>query len=83
MDRLLLLAGVLLSMFYMTFAYDFYVGGKQGWVVNPQESYDLWAVNMRFQVNDKLGKNNPVLNSLILYNFLRAYAIIFFLLCSF
>ncbi|XP_020571447.1 early nodulin-like protein 2 [Phalaenopsis equestris] len=54
MDRLLLLAGVLLSLFSMSFAYDFYVGGKQGWVVKPDESYNIWAAKMRFQVNDKL-----------------------------
>ncbi|PKU79999.1 early nodulin-like protein 1 [Dendrobium catenatum] len=54
MDRLLPIAGVLLSLFHGSFGYDFYVGGKDGWVVKPHESYDLWAVNMRFQVNDKL-----------------------------
>uniref|UniRef100_A0A0A0KZL9 Phytocyanin domain-containing protein n=1 Tax=Cucumis sativus TaxID=3659 RepID=A0A0A0KZL9_CUCSA len=35
-------------------AYTFYVGGKDGWVLNPSESYDNWANRNRFRVNDVL-----------------------------
>ncbi|CAM8988644.1 unnamed protein product [Rhodiola kirilowii] len=34
--------------------YKFYVGGKRGWTVNPDESYSHWAERNRFQVNDTL-----------------------------
>ncbi|KAK9676827.1 hypothetical protein RND81_11G104100 [Saponaria officinalis] len=34
--------------------YKFYVGGKDGWVLNPSESYSHWAGRNRFQVNDTL-----------------------------
>lgn len=36
-------------------AYFFYVGGRDGWVLNPSESYSHWAERNRFQVNDSLG----------------------------
>ncbi|CAH9142092.1 unnamed protein product, partial [Cuscuta epithymum] len=35
-------------------ALEFDVGGSDGWVLNPSESYDHWANRMRFQVNDSL-----------------------------
>ncbi|XP_059442835.1 early nodulin-like protein 2 [Corylus avellana] len=35
-------------------AYKFYVGGKDGWVLNPSENYDHWVGRNRFQVNDTL-----------------------------
>ncbi|KAL7188068.1 hypothetical protein ACSBR1_038005 [Camellia fascicularis] len=35
-------------------AYQFNVGGKEGWVLNPSENYNHWAGRMRFQVNDTL-----------------------------
>ncbi|KAJ4845598.1 hypothetical protein Tsubulata_005729 [Turnera subulata] len=35
-------------------AYNFYVGGKDGWVLNPSENYSHWAGRNRFQVNDTL-----------------------------
>ncbi|KAJ8568049.1 hypothetical protein K7X08_020771 [Anisodus acutangulus] len=34
--------------------YKFYVGGKEGWVLNPSESYNHWAERNRFQVNDTI-----------------------------
>ncbi|CAI9088683.1 OLC1v1023087C1 [Oldenlandia corymbosa var. corymbosa] len=37
-----------------SYAYQFYVGGRAGWVVNPPEDYNHWAGRMRFQVNDTL-----------------------------
>lgn len=37
-----------------SYAYQFYVGGKDGWVPNPSENYNHWAERMRFSVNDTL-----------------------------
>ncbi|XP_065875860.1 early nodulin-like protein 4 [Euphorbia lathyris] len=34
--------------------YQFYVGGKDGWVLNPSENYTVWPHRHRFQVNDTL-----------------------------
>ncbi|KAM0059132.1 putative Phytocyanin domain, cupredoxin [Helianthus debilis subsp. tardiflorus] len=34
--------------------YTFHVGGKDGWVLDPRESYNHWAERNRFQVNDSL-----------------------------
>ncbi|KAI3812267.1 hypothetical protein L1987_16974 [Smallanthus sonchifolius] len=36
------------------YGYTFYVGGKDGWVLDPRESYSHWAERNRFQVNDTL-----------------------------
>ncbi|KAL9346064.1 hypothetical protein Peur_060917 [Populus x canadensis] len=42
-------------LFSSSVAYNsFYVGGKDGWVINPSESYHHWAERNRFQVNDSL-----------------------------
>ncbi|PON74863.1 Cupredoxin [Trema orientale] len=38
----------------VTQAYKFFVGGKDGWVLNPSESFNHWAERNRFQVNDTL-----------------------------
>ncbi|KAL5227856.1 hypothetical protein ABZP36_016121 [Zizania latifolia] len=35
-------------------AYVFYAGGRDGWVVDPAESYNHWAERNRFQVNDTI-----------------------------
>uniref|UniRef100_A0A0E0JFB0 Phytocyanin domain-containing protein n=1 Tax=Oryza punctata TaxID=4537 RepID=A0A0E0JFB0_ORYPU len=35
-------------------ARDFYVGGRDGWTINPAEPYNRWAERNRFQVNDRL-----------------------------
>ncbi|GMJ11442.1 hypothetical protein HRI_004813400 [Hibiscus trionum] len=32
----------------------FYVGGKEGWVLQPKEKYNDWAGKQRFQINDIL-----------------------------
>ncbi|KAG6637326.1 hypothetical protein CIPAW_11G170700 [Carya illinoinensis] len=46
---------VLLSCFLSSsLAYNFYVGGRDGWVLYPSESYSHWAERNRFQVNDTL-----------------------------
>lgn len=48
---------VLLALFACSsHAYQFIIGGKDGWVVNPYENYNHWAERMRFQVNDTLCK---------------------------
>ncbi|KAI5662536.1 hypothetical protein M9H77_21859 [Catharanthus roseus] len=41
-------------LLYSSSAFQFNVGGRQGWVVNPLENYNTWAGRMRFQVNDTL-----------------------------
>ncbi|MQM09726.1 hypothetical protein Taro_042606 [Colocasia esculenta] len=50
----LVAALVVTVMMGSSHAYDFYVGGRQGWVQSPSESYDAWAGRNRFQVNDRL-----------------------------
>ncbi|CAN6694343.1 unnamed protein product [Malus baccata var. baccata] len=37
-----------------TQGYKFYVGGRDGWVLNPSENYNHWAERNRFNVNDNL-----------------------------
>lgn len=32
-----------------------FVGGRDGWILSPSESYNHWTGNTRFQVNDTLG----------------------------
>ncbi|KAH6835543.1 early nodulin-like protein 1 [Perilla frutescens var. hirtella] len=39
---------------HSSYSYQFVVGGKNGWVVNPSENYNQWSGRMRFQVNDTL-----------------------------
>ncbi|KAF5960224.1 hypothetical protein HYC85_001433 [Camellia sinensis] len=51
--RLLCLLVVVVLMGWSE-AYQFNVGGKEGWVLNPSENYKHWAGRMRFQVNDTL-----------------------------
>ncbi|KAJ8621716.1 hypothetical protein MRB53_030245 [Persea americana] len=34
--------------------YEFFVGGTDGWVLNPSEKFNHWAERNRFQVNDTL-----------------------------
>ncbi|WOK91435.1 hypothetical protein Cni_G00126 [Canna indica] len=50
----LLLVGVLMGLATCSWSYDFNVGGRDGWVPNPSESYSSWAGRNRFQVNDTL-----------------------------
>lgn len=38
--------------------YVFYVGGRDGWVEQPRESYGSWSGRNRFQVNDTLGNQS-------------------------
>ncbi|XP_038685680.1 early nodulin-like protein 2 [Tripterygium wilfordii] len=47
---------VFLACFLFSYsqAYKFYVGGRDGWVLNPKESYNHRTGRNRFQVNDTL-----------------------------
>lgn len=36
-------------------AFNYYVGGKDGWSLNPSKSFNDWASQNRFQVHDSLG----------------------------
>ncbi|RDX68319.1 Early nodulin-like protein 2, partial [Mucuna pruriens] len=51
-QRLLCLFLFLLTLLSSSQAYKFNVGGSQGWVPNPSESYNNWAGRNRFQIND-------------------------------
>ncbi|XP_023743680.1 early nodulin-like protein 1 [Lactuca sativa] len=42
------------GFFRSCYGYTFHVGGKNGWVIDPRESYNHWAERNRFQVNDTL-----------------------------
>ncbi|KAH0721459.1 hypothetical protein KY284_006489 [Solanum tuberosum] len=50
----ILLVILLACLINSCYAYQFYVGGKAGWVPNPSENYNSWAERMRFQINDTL-----------------------------
>ncbi|KAJ8476665.1 hypothetical protein OPV22_020392 [Ensete ventricosum] len=54
MGSAVVLVGVLMALLSSCCAYDFYVGGRQGWVKHPCESYNSWAGRNRFQVHDTL-----------------------------
>ncbi|XP_059284222.1 early nodulin-like protein 4 [Lycium ferocissimum] len=45
---------IFLSFLCSSQGYKFYVGGKEGWVLEPSESYSHWAERNRFQVNDTI-----------------------------
>lgn len=44
-----------LSLMCCSQAREYYVGGNEGWVVKPKESFNHWAERERFKVNDTLG----------------------------
>ncbi|KAL2327634.1 hypothetical protein Fmac_021061 [Flemingia macrophylla] len=44
----------LLTLLSSSQARKFKVGGSQGWVPNPSESYNTWAGRNRFQINDSI-----------------------------
>nr|CAD1824129.1 unnamed protein product [Ananas comosus var. bracteatus] len=50
----LFVLSVFMALMASSEAYFFYVGGIDGWVLNPSESYSHWAERNRFQVNDSL-----------------------------
>ncbi|KAG6523110.1 early nodulin-like protein 1 [Zingiber officinale] len=52
--QLLRVALVLLAIMDLTRGYDFYAGGRDGWVLHPSESYSHWAERNRFQVSDSI-----------------------------
>ncbi|BAT89540.1 hypothetical protein LR48_Vigan08g015900 [Vigna angularis] len=45
---------LLLTLLSSSQAKKFNVGGSQGWVPNPSESYNNWAGRNRFQINDTI-----------------------------
>ncbi|KAM3301845.1 early nodulin-like protein 1 [Capsicum chacoense] len=45
---------IFLSFLCSSQGHKLYVGGKEGWVLKPSESYDQWARRNRFQVNDTI-----------------------------
>lgn len=55
--------------------YTFYVGGRDGWVLNPKEEYIHWAERNRFQINDTLSTKIP-----LIYAFLTLFIYLFILL---
>lgn len=48
-------------------AHEFHVGGRDGWVENPSESFDQWAGRNRFQVNDTLGTPPTLAGGVLLF----------------
>uniref|UniRef100_A0A0D9YEX4 Phytocyanin domain-containing protein n=1 Tax=Oryza glumipatula TaxID=40148 RepID=A0A0D9YEX4_9ORYZ len=44
----------LVAVFSSSEAYVFYAGGRDGWVVDPAESFNHWAERNRFQENDTI-----------------------------
>lgn len=61
-----LLFAILMGFLCSSQAYDFYVGGRDGWVLNPSANFNQWAERMRFQVNDTIGKSTSL--SLKIFN---------------
>ncbi|WOL14641.1 hypothetical protein Cni_G23422 [Canna indica] len=49
-----LIGEVLIGLIGLAGAYQFYAGGRDGWVLNPSESYHDWSSRNRFQVNDTI-----------------------------
>ncbi|XP_062150966.1 early nodulin-like protein 3 [Alnus glutinosa] len=45
---------ILMGFLSTSQAYNFFVGGKDGWVLHPSEKYNHWAERNRFRVNDTL-----------------------------
>ncbi|KAL8510209.1 hypothetical protein ACS0TY_017138 [Phlomoides rotata] len=52
--RVLLFLTMFSSFLCSSFGYQFVVGGRDGWILNPSENYNNWAERNRFQVNDTL-----------------------------
>nr|XP_043621761.1 early nodulin-like protein 2 [Erigeron canadensis] len=50
-------------------AYNFKIGGKDGWTLHPSESYNQWSGRMRFLINDTLHfKYNSGSDSVLVVN---------------
>lgn len=47
-------------------AHVFYAGGRDGWVLDPTESYNHWAGRSRFQVNDTIVFTHEGVDSVLL-----------------
>lgn len=72
------LSVIIFSIFLATSsteAYNFIVGGKNGWSSHPSEDYKQWSGRMRFSINDTLCKFLYFSFCFVLYkfrNFIRA-----------
>ncbi|KAL7129116.1 hypothetical protein ABFS83_13G042000 [Erythranthe nasuta] len=49
-----LLFVILMEFLCLVHALNFYVGGDDGWTLEPSENYIHWAERYRFQVNDEI-----------------------------
>lgn len=56
------------SFLSATEGYKFYVGGRDGWVLNPSENYNHWAERRRFQVNDTLCKIDALISLVVSFS---------------
>ncbi|CAN4103317.1 unnamed protein product [Withania somnifera] len=45
---------IFLSFLCSSQGYEFYVGGKKGWILEPSEPYSQWVKKNRFQINDTI-----------------------------
>lgn len=45
---------MLACLFTTSYSYQFTVGGKDGWVLNPSVDYNTWSQHMRFIINDSV-----------------------------
>ncbi|KAH0774543.1 hypothetical protein KY290_011680 [Solanum tuberosum] len=50
---------VLACLFTSSYSYQYTVGGKDGWVLNPSVDYNTWSQHMRFIINDSVCKSSP------------------------
>lgn len=50
-----LLFVILMGCLCSAHARTFYVGGDDGWVLEPSKNYTNWAERYRFQINDQIG----------------------------
>ncbi|XP_062103029.1 early nodulin-like protein 3 [Humulus lupulus] len=53
-SHVFLIIATILQILSVCQAYQFFVGGKDGWVSNPSENFNHWAERNRFRVNDTL-----------------------------
>ncbi|TMW94302.1 hypothetical protein EJD97_010463 [Solanum chilense] len=45
---------MLACLFTTSYSYQFTVGGRDGWVLNPSVDYNTWSQHMRFIINDSV-----------------------------
>jgi len=69
---------ILMGFLSTSQAYNFFVGGKDGWVLHPSEKYNHWAERNRFRVNDTLCKPLSLSLSLSLSLYIYKISYVFF-----